>query len=224
MTDFEMENRSTIRPPTGAALVILYTGAIFLSAALLFSIQPMFTKMVLPVLGGSPSVWSMAMVFFQALLLAGYAYAHLLATRMSQRLGTFVHLLVLAAAAATLPIAARGGFAPPAGADPSFWLIGVFALSVGLPFFALSAHGPLLQAWFARSGHARAEDPYFLYAASNIGSFAALLGYPLVIEPFLGLSAQSAGWSLGFMGLAALIAGAGLLGGRTGGAAQSARE
>ena len=224
MTDFQMEKRSSVLPQNGATLVIIYTIAIFLSAALLFSIQPMFTKMVLPVLGGSPSVWSLAMVFFQALLLAGYAYAHLLATRMGQRLGIFIHLLVLAAAAATLPIATRGGFAPPVEADPSLWLIGVFALSVGLPFFALSAHGPLLQAWFARSGHARAEDPYFLYAASNIGSFAALLGYPLVIEPFLGLSAQSAGWSVGFVGLAALIAGAGLLGGRDGGAAQHARE
>ena len=214
MAYLKSQSRSSIRAPKGAVLVTLYTGAIFLSAALLFSLQPMFTKMVLPVLGGSPSVWSMAMVFFQSLLLAGYAYAHLLATRLGQRLGTFVHLLVLAAAAATLPIAARGGFAPPAEVDPSFWLIGVFALSVGLPFFALSAHGPLLQAWFARSGHARAEDPYFLYAASNIGSFAALLGYPLVIEPFLGLSAQSVGWSAGFVGLAALIAGAGLLGGQ----------
>ena len=211
-------------PPNGAVLVIVYTGAIFLSAALLFSIQPMFTKMVLPVLGGSPSVWSMAMVFFQALLLAGYAYAHLLATRMGLRLGTFIHLLFLAAAAATLPIAARGGVAPPADTDPSLWLVGVFALSVGLPFLALSAHGPLLQAWFARSGHARAEDPYFLYAASNIGSFAALLGYPLVIEPFLGLSAQSAAWSMGFMALVALIAGVGLLGGRSGVVAKPGRD
>ena len=224
MAYLKSRRHSTATAPQGAILVTLYTGAIFLSAALLFSIQPMFTKMVLPVLGGSPSVWSMAMVFFQSLLLAGYAYAHLLATRMGQRLGIFIHLLVLAAAAATLPIATRGGFAPPVEADPSLWLIGVFALSVGLPFFALSAHGPLLQAWFARSGHARAEDPYFLYAASNIGSFAALLGYPLLIEPFLGLSAQSVGWSVGFVGLAALIAGAGLLGGRAGGAAQPARK
>jgi len=216
MTEFKTGSSPIAVPPGDGALIILYTGAIFLSAALLFSIQPMFTKMVLPVLGGSPSVWSLAMVFFQSLLLAGYAYAHLLATRMGRRPGAMIHLLVLAAAAATLPIAARGGFAPPTGADPSFWLIGVFALSVGLPFFALSAHGPLLQAWFARSGHKRAEDPYFLYAASNIGSFAALLGYPLVVEPFLGLSAQSAAWSIGFIALAALIAGAGLLGVRSG--------
>ncbi len=198
--------------PRNGALVILYTCAIFLSAALLFSMQPMFTKMVLPVLGGSPSVWSVAMVFFQSLLLAGYAYAHVVATRLTKRQGALTHLLLLAAAAATLPIALRGGDAPAAGADPSLWLIGVFSLSVGLPFFALSSHGPLLQAWFARSGHARAKDPYFLYAASNIGSFAALLGYPVVIEPFLGLSLQSEKWSIGFIGLAALIAGAGLLG------------
>ncbi len=224
MTDFNMENKSSAMPPNGAALVILYTCAIFLSAALLFSIQPLFTKMVLPVLGGSPSVWSMAMVFFQALLLAGYAYAHLLATRLEQRRGALLHLLLLGLAVASLPIALRGADTPPTDGNPSLWLIGVFALSLGLPFFALSAHGPLLQAWFARSGHARAEDPYFLYAASNIGSFAALLGYPLVIEPFLGLSAQSVGWSAGFVGLAALIAGAGLLAGRSGGAAQPLRE
>jgi len=200
--------------PAGAALVAIYTTAIFLSAALLFALQPMFTKMVLPVLGGSPSIWSMAMVFFQALLLAGYAYAHVLATRVGQRRGALIHLLVLALAAASLPIALRGATAPPADSDPSLWLIGVFTLSVGLPFFALSAHGPLLQAWFARSGHVRAADPYFLYAASNIGSFAALLGYPLLVEPFLGLATQSASWSIWFIVLSAMIACAGFLSGR----------
>ncbi len=190
----------------GARLdITFYTSAIFLSAALLFSIQPMFTKMVLPVLGGSPSVWSMAMVFFQSLLLAGYAYAHLLATRMGQRPAAIIHGLMLIAAYASLPIAARTGGEPPAGADPSLWLVGVFALSVGLPFFALSAQGPLLQAWFARSGHPRAKDPYFLYAASNIGSFAVLLGYPLLIEPFFSLTDQSVGWSAAFLTMGALI-------------------
>jgi hypothetical protein len=158
----------------------------------------------------------MAMVFFQALLLAGYAYAHVLATRLGQRRGAMLHLLLLALAAASLPITLRGADAPPTDGNPSLWVVGVFALSVGLPFFALSAHGPLLQAWFARSGHARAKDPYFLYSASNIGSFAALLGYPLFIEPFLGLSAQGAGWSAGFVALAALIAGTALVGGRAG--------
>ena len=202
--------------PAGAALVAIYTTAIFLSAALLFALQPMFTKMVLPALGGSPSIWSMAMVFFQALLLAGYAYAHAQATRLGRRRGALVHILILGLAAASLPIALRGADTPPAEANPSLWLIGVFTLSVGLPFFALSAHGPLLQAWFARSGHARAADPYFLYAASNIGSFAALLGYPLLVEPIVGLSMQAVGWSIGFLALTALIAGAGLLSGRAG--------
>jgi hypothetical protein len=197
--------RRTNGAPDVSFDIAFFTGAIFLSAALLFSVQPMFTKMVLPVLGGSPSVWSLAMVFFQTLLLAGYAYAHLLATRMGQRPAAIIHGLMLIAAYASLPIAARTGGEPPAGADPSLWLIGVFALSVGLPFFALSAQGPLLQAWFARSGHPRAKDPYFLYAASNIGSFAALLGYPLLIEPFFGLTDQSAGWSVAFLAMAALI-------------------
>ena len=193
------------RGPSARLAVPLYATAIFLSAALLFFVQPMFTKMILPVLGGSPSVWSLAMVFFQTLLLAGYAYAHLLATRLGRRQGAILHGLILAAALASLPIAARGGAEPPVDADPSLWLIGVFALSVGLPFFALSAQGPLLQAWFARSGHPRAKDPYFLYAASNIGSFAALLGYPFLIEPFFGLSTQTAGWSIGFLAMCGLI-------------------
>ena len=197
----------------GGATVALYSGAIFLSATLLFFVQPMFTKMVLPVLGGSPSVWSLAMIFFQTMLLAGYAYAHLLATRLGQRPGAIIHGLVLAAALASLPIGLRGGAEPPTDADPSLWLIGVFALSVGLPFFALSAQGPLLQAWFARSGHLRAKDPYFLYAASNIGSFAALLGYPLLIEPFFGLSSQTIGWSVLFLAMAGLIIWTGLTGG-----------
>ena len=193
MSSFKSASPESGHGPGGAALVAIHTTAIFLSTALLFALQPMFTKMVLPALGGSPSIWSMAMVFFQALLLAGYAYAHVLATRLGQRRGALVHILILALAAASLPIALRGATAPPAEANPSLWLMGVFTLSVGLPFFALSAHGPLLQAWFARSGHARAADPYFLYAASNIGSFAALLGYPLLIEPFVGLSMQAVG-------------------------------
>jgi hypothetical protein len=142
--------------------------AIFLGSFLLFLMQPVIGKMILPWFGGTSAVWTTCMLFFQVLLLAGYAYAHLLATRMSLRQSALAHVLLLAAAASTLPIALHGGQTPPAGSDPSLWLVGVFALSVGLPFFALSAHGPLLQAWFARSGHARAADPYFLYAASNI--------------------------------------------------------
>jgi hypothetical protein len=185
---------------------------VFLSALLLFSVQPMFTRMVLPRLGGSPSVWSVAMVFFQTMLLAGYAYAHFL-TRLRQRYAPVaIHLGVLGASMLALPlaIAERWGN-PPNTATAPFWLLGLFAVSIGLPFFALAANNPLLQAWFVRTSHKDAHDPYFLYAASNIGSFLALLTYPLVFEPVFTLRLQSSLWSGGFLVLFVLIAACGIL-------------
>ncbi len=182
----------------------VFAGAIFLSALLLFSVQPMVTKMVLPQLGGSPGVWSVAMVFFQGLLLLGYLWAHLLARKLPLGVAAGVHLVICALVFLALPIAAAQIGAPPAEGQ-AFWLIGLFALSVGLPFFALSVNGPLLQAWFARTGHAQSNDPYFLYGASNLGSFAALLAYPLLIEPLFGLSAQSRIWTAGFLALAVTL-------------------
>src|SRR5882672_11679983 len=155
----------------------LFAVTLFVSALLLFAVQPMFTKMVLPMLGGAPSVWSVAMVFFQGALLAGYAYAHVLARTLGVGQAALVHLGVLAAAALTLPIGIAHGFGAPPSTGVGFWLVGLFAASIGLPFAALSASAPLLQSWFATSGHAR--NPYVLYAASNLGSFAALLAYPL---------------------------------------------
>ncbi|MDB5648315.1 fused MFS/spermidine synthase [Methylobacterium sp.] len=189
-----------------SALLSLYTATIFLSALLLFGIQPMFTKMVLPVLGGSPSVWSVAMVVFQTLLLLGYAYAHALVRYLPLRIAAALHLLVMVGALAALPIQLAAGWGKPPADGEAVWLLGLFITSVGLPFFALSANGPLLQAWFARSDHPQAGDPYFLYGASNIGSFLALIAYPLVVEPFLPLQEQSRAWTFGFAGLAALIA------------------
>ncbi|WP_019906601.1 fused MFS/spermidine synthase [Methylobacterium sp. 77] len=189
-----------------AAFLALFVATIFLSALLLFGVQPMFTKMVLPVLGGSPSVWSVAMVFFQALLLAGYAYAHALARYLPLRIAAPLHLAVMGCALAALPIELAAGWGKPPADGEAFWLLGLFLVSVGLPFFALSANGPLLQAWFSRSTHPHARDPYFLYGASNIGSFAALIAYPLAIEPLLPLRDQSRLWMLGFAALAGLIA------------------
>jgi len=183
----------------------VFAGAIFLSALLLFSVQPMFTKMVLPQLGGSPGVWSVAMVFFQGLLLLGYLWAHFLAKKLPLAVAAGVHIAICALVFAALPIAAAN-MAPPPAEGQAFWLIGLFAMSVGLPFFALSVNGPLLQAWFARTGHAQSSDPYFLYGASNLGSFAALLAYPFLIEPLFGLSAQSRIWTLGFLALAVTLA------------------
>lgn len=192
----------------------LYAVTLFVSALLLFLIQPMFAKMVLPRLGGAPTVWSIAMVFFQAALLAGYAYAHVLVRRLSLWRGAFIHFCLLACAGATLPIAISSWFGAPPSAGIPIWLIGLFSVSIGLPFVALSASAPLLQGWFAGIDHAKAHNPYVLYAASNLGSFAALFAYPVVVEPFLTLREQSRLWSTGFAVLAVLIAIAAVLASR----------
>lgn len=191
-------------------LLVLFAATLFLSAFLLFGVQPMFAKLVLPTLGGSAAVWSVAMVFFQAVLLAGYAYAHLL-TRLPLRVAVAVHLVTLAAGAMALPIGLPAGWGLPPETGTALWLIGLFAMGVGLPFFAVSINGPLLQAWFARTGHRHAADPYFLYGASNVGSFAALLAYPVLVEPTLGARMQAVGWGWGFALLAVLVAVCGLV-------------
>src|ERR1700730_14948625 len=190
---------------------VLYATTLFLSALLLFLLQPMFTKMVLPRLGGSPTVWSVAMVFFQAALLTGYTYAHVLVRWLSLGAGALVHLGVLAAAAATLPIGIAQNFGtPPTDSGISFWLISLLATSIGLPFAILSASAPLLQGWFSATGHVQAKNPYVLYSASNVGSFAALIGYPVAVEPLLTLTQQAQFWSAGFGVLAVLISAASL--------------
>ncbi len=189
-----------------AGVLGLFAGTIFLSALLLFSVQPMFAKMVLPKLGGSPSVWAVSMCFFQAVLLAGYCYAHALNRFAPTRIAPLVHLCVLGVAVLALPIGLPVSAAEPPTGDAYFWLIGVLALGVGLPFFAVSANAPLLQSWFARSGHPHAKDPYFLYGASNLGSLIALLAYPIAVEPFAGLSRQASLWAAGFVALGITIA------------------
>jgi spermidine synthase len=197
-------------PPSFRLLLAAYTVAIFVSAALLFAVQPLFAKMVLPRLGGTPAVWSVAMVFFQAMLLAGYAYAHALTKFVPGRYSVAVHLAVTIFAAFWLPLGIGAAWGRPPAEGQEFWLLMLFGASIGLPFFALSANGPLLQAWFARTGHPQAKDPYFLYAASNVGSFLALLAYPFVIEPFTRLPQQTWGWTIGFYALIALIAACGV--------------
>lgn len=180
--------------------------ALFSSAALIFVLQPLFGRMVTPLLGGSPSVWNTSMAFFQAALLAGYLYAHVLARLPDLRIQAGVHVLVLLAAWLALPIHVSGALGAPNSNHPALWLVGVLTLSVGAPFAAASATAPLLQAWYARTGRADAHDPYYLYAASNLGSFIGLLGYPAVVEPLFGARAQSIGWSAGYALVAALIA------------------
>src|ERR1700730_16631089 len=152
-------HRSAVRHRLTLAI---YIAAIFLSAALLFAVQPMFTKLVLPRLGGSPSVWSVAMVFFQAALLAGYAYAHFLMRSASPRNAVIVHIMVMVVAALWLPLSIATDWGRPPASGEAFWLLGLFAVSIGLPFFALAANAPLLQAWFARTRHPSAGRCFLL--------------------------------------------------------------
>jgi hypothetical protein len=188
-------------------MALLFAVALFVSAFLLFWVQPLAGKMVLPLLGGTPAVWNTCMLFFQAVLLAGYAYALALTRWLSARAQVVLHGALLLAAALALPVAvgeaSAGGV--PAGASPAWWLLKTLLLTVGPPFFVLSASAPLLQKWFSRTRDASASDPYFLYAASNAGSLVALLGFPVLLEPNLTLGRQSHVWALAYGTLAVLV-------------------
>jgi len=176
-------------------------------------VQPMATKLILPTLGGSPSVWNAAMVFFQTALLAGYGYAHLLQRIGSMRRQVAVHLGLLLIAALFLPLRISGLLGDPDPSAPTLWMLATLALSLGAPFAVLSATAPLLQAWYARASAGRVgrSDPYVLYAASNLGSFLALLAYPVLIEPLVSLSAQRWGWTLGYGLFVLMVVGLGLV-------------
>lgn len=201
------------RPPLAAAAALpAFAFALFLSALLIFAVQPMFAKMVLPLLGGAPAVWNAAMVFFQASLLAGYLYAHLLAGHVPQRLQPIVHLGVMGLGALFLPFAVNQDFLPAPDAAVGPGVLVLFAVSIGFPFFALAANAPLLQSWFARTGHRDAHDPYFLYGASNAGSVLALLSYPVLIEPFFPMATQTHTWAVGYGVLAISVFGAAWIG------------
>src|ERR1700742_2677491 len=211
MTAIEMSATGQPSASRNRLVLVVYTAAIFVSALLLFSVQPLFTKMVLPRLGGSPAVWSVAMVFFQSLLLAGYAYAHYLMQFRSRVMPVVVHLVLLVIALLSLPLSIASGWGEPPTSGYAVWLLGLFAVSIGLPFFALAANNPLLQAWFVRTGHPNGPDPYFLYASSNIGSFLALLSYPVLLEPMFTLRTQNLIWTSGYGLLIVLIATCGVL-------------
>ena len=188
-------------------ILILFSISAFLSAALLFLVEPMVAKMLLPLLGGSPAVWNTCLVFFQAVLLAGYAYAYAATKWFRWRflLVAQCALLLLPAAIRVLPLHLPHGWIPPAQSNPVPWILSALAVSVGIPFFALASCAPMMQRWFAASGHRHADDPYFLYAASNAGSLAGLLAYPLLLEPTLRIGVQARIWSLGYAVLAILI-------------------
>ena len=198
-----MSRASTLYP--GAAsptLLPLYALALFVSALLAFWIQPLFAKLVLPLYGGAPAVWTTAALFFQVTLLAGYLYAHVV-SRAQLGVQLALHAALLACALAALPIAVSD--ARIASGVPVLSLLAVLGLSLALPVFVLSATAPLLQQWFSRTGHAHARDPYFLYRASNAGSLLALVGYPLLLEPLLGLRQQTLAWSGACALFAALV-------------------
>jgi hypothetical protein len=186
-----------------AGMLLAYATTLFLSATLLFLVQPMIAKMILPLLGGTPAVWNTCMVFFQAVLLAGYTYAHLTTSWLGVRRQAVVHLILLLTPLVVLPISVSEGWVRSGDANPIPWLLGLLLASVGLPFFVVSTSAPLLQKWFASTGHPSAQDPYFLYGASNLGSMLALLSYPTLIEPHLSLAArtwlsQSWLWAFGY--------------------------
>jgi spermidine synthase len=194
----DVKTASIVRPVAfpGSLLLPGFAVTLFVGACLLFLVQPMVSKMMLPHLGGSPNVWNTCMCFFQAMLLLGYAYAHWLTTRFGGLAQAAIHAAVLGAAALFLPFDLTTQL-PPAEGSPVPWLIARLATTVGPPFFAISATAPLLQRWFSRTDHPAAGDPYFLYAASNAGSLLALLAYPLIVEPALPLWQQSRDWSFG---------------------------
>lgn len=179
----------------GIGTPALFTVTIFTSASLLFFVQPMFAKMVLPYLGGSPAVWTTAMLFFQTVLLLGYVYADVSVRFLAPRAQVILHLCVWAAALAFLPISVPEGWRYDPERPAEFQALGLFAVGVGLPFAALSATAPLLQAWYARTGALRASDPYFMYGASNLGSLLSLLAFPFVAEPLFGVGSIGTSWA-----------------------------
>ncbi len=184
-------------------LRLLFALTLFLSAALLFWVQPIFSRLMLPVLGGVPAVWNTCLVFYQITLLLGYAYAHVTSKWLRIRHQMMVHLLLLWGAAFIFSFQInQQRFAQHA---PVLWLALHFITTIGLPFFLLSATTPMLQWWFAHTRHPQARHPYVLYAVSNVGSLLALLSYPFVVEPFFSLSAQTASWKLGYTILLVLL-------------------
>src|SRR5215212_2041692 len=159
----------------------------------------MVGKSLLPLLGSTPEVWNTTVLFFQAALLAGYAFSHATSRRLTPRAQSLLQVALLALAAIALPVAIASDARPPVSSNPTPWLLGTLLVTAGLPFFALAANGPTLQRWLAATRHRAGRDPYFLFAASNGGSLLGLLAYPLVVEPLLTLDGQSDAWAIGYV-------------------------
>jgi hypothetical protein len=188
------------------ARVLAFGTTLFLSAFLMFSLEPYVGRLLLPLLGGTPAVWNTCILFFQAVLLAGYAWAHLGPRIGGERRQMAMHGALVLVSLLFIPVGLRLGAGSPDPHHPIPWLLGTLTLSIGLPFLVLAATAPLVQRWFSQGTHRGAQDPYFLYAASNLGSLAGLLLYPTVIERELPLHAQSVGWTVGYVGLALMTA------------------
>src|SRR5919202_6506443 len=186
-------------------MLLVFALTLFTSAALLFVVEPMVGKMILPLLGGTPAVWNTCMVFYQAVLLAGYGYAHALTARLRPRAGVLGPLPLLLVPLLFLPLSVSEALIQGHVERPVLGLLLVLTASVGLPLFVVCSTAPLLQKWFAGTGHPSAGDPYFLYGASNLGSMLALLAYPVLLEPGLTLCQQSVSWAFAYGLLAALV-------------------
>ena len=187
-------------------MMVLFSTAIFVSAALLFLIEPMFAKFVLPTFGGTPAVRTGSMMFFQAALLTSYLYVHATTSWLGARRQAILHLVVVLLPLLVLPVAVPAGeWAPSGEGNPLLYLLGLLLVSIGLPFFAVSATNPLIQRWLSETDHPDARDPYFLYRASNLGSVIGLLSYPILMEPSLRLYNQGIFWSVGYGLLVVLV-------------------
>jgi hypothetical protein len=187
---------------------LIFSLTLLISSFLLFLVQPMIGRMLLPSLGGTPAVWNGCMLFFQAALLAGYAWAHYGPPKLGVKNHLMVHLFLLAAVCCLLPMKIVETWTAPVDSNPMFWLLGQLTLCVGLPFFVISSSAPLLQRWFSLSA-ARSQqgsEPWFLYAISNFGSLVALISYPFVFERIMGLTDQGVFWATGFFVLALMFA------------------
>lgn len=207
ISNLDVPNTSRFR----SATIAIFCAAIFTSASLLFFVQPLFAKLVLPKIGGAPAVWTTAMLFFQVVLILGYVYAHLLTKFLPLRWQIVTHFALWIAALTFLPLSTSESWSYDASTSTAVQTLGLFAVGVGVPFAVLSANAPLLQAWYAKSGGPSADDPYFLYSASNVGSLLALLAFPLVADPFFGAAEISRVWLIGFVLFGALLLGSGMI-------------
>jgi len=194
-------------PGSARGVAALFTIAIFSGAAMMFVIEPLFAKMLLPLVGGAPALWTASMTFYQLMLLLGYAAAHLIATRLPIPLQALVVGGIFVAGFLVLPVRVDRSLLPPTDSSPVLWITVVMAIRIGLPFFALCMLSPLLQRWYSLARLKRSDDPYFLYAASNFGSMIGLLGYPFLLEPQISTAQTAGGWSWAYIVMALSIIG-----------------